>query len=293
MTTPEACKFRTWLPVAPGSHGTAKKHSFTVMTYNILCQKLIQRKLFPYANKTCLKRKQRNGKLLPEISHWKPDIACLQEVETEFWHTAMSPHFGRSNYESRFFQSLAKSHGVSISWKKQKFHIIDEVRVSMDISMEVNGEQLNTDNVALITVLGYGPGDEAVDPYADSVDPEYQIGTPKPDDAEEGGVIVSTAHLFWQPHACYERLQQQHAVMAALMELKAKYPNYHIIATGDYNTTPDDAGYDLLTKPRPVKLSEEQLENLLPFSVDDDDQEEGDKETADNGKPPAMSYAGV
>ncbi|KAI8325993.1 Endonuclease/exonuclease/phosphatase [Martensiomyces pterosporus] len=297
---PEACKGRSWLPVDGGKAAAKKGHSFTVMSYNILCQKLVRRTLFPYASKASLRWKSRKDKLVNELTYLKPDIACLQEMCTEHWHQIFYPQFSRNSYESRFFQSLHKSHGVTISWKKSKFHIVDELGVEMDRSVEVCGDALETDNVALIVVLQLGPEPRAgsADPYADSVDPDYSLdqGGPGRDDSAGQGIIVSTTHLFWRPDACFERLQQQIVLLRALKKMQAKYPGYPVIACGDYNTTPDDAGYDLATKPRPVTLNEWQLDNLLPrandASEDEDDDEEGSDKEADGSKAKGSDGSG-
>ncbi|KAJ2697219.1 RNA exonuclease ngl2 [Coemansia spiralis] len=262
---PAACRDRRWLPVAERVDGPAE-HSFTVMSYNVLCQKLVQRFLFPYASKSSLKWKSRRPLLLDELTHLKADVMCLQEVFTKNWDDTFSMWFQREGYEAKRFQSRAKSHGLSISWNKARFAAVDEKQVSMDRTAEVCGEPLQTDNVALIVVL--------------------RFTDPAPGGAP--GIIVSNTHLFWHPAACYERLQQQLVLARALGEVQNKYPGYPVIACGDYNTTPDDAGYDLLTKPRPVSLSEWQLDNLLPRSADAD---EGDGAEEESGGSPVLAYS--
>ncbi|KAJ2787866.1 RNA exonuclease ngl2 [Coemansia interrupta] len=224
------------------------------MSYNILCQKLIRRDLFKYASKSSLRMKPRKERVAREIRHLNPDIMCLQEVGTEEWYQTFEPQLKSSGYESRIYQSLRKAHGVSISWKTDRFHIVDTVQLAMDSSLEVCGEKLSTDNVALITVLRMVPGPRS-----------GTSGDTLPEDNDDSsGVIVSSTHLFWRPTACFERLQQQIALLGALDTMKKKYPGYPVISCGDYNTTPDDAGYDLMTKSRPVSLSEFQFDNLFP-----------------------------
>ncbi|KAJ2735013.1 RNA exonuclease ngl2 [Coemansia sp. BCRC 34962] len=258
------------------------------MSYNILCQKLIRRSLFPYASPNSLKWKLRKSLLLSEISHWKADIMCLQEVEIVYWHQIFAQHFKRLGYDSRLFYSKSKSHGVAILWKRSKFHIVDEMGVCMDESMAVCEETLQTDNVGLVATLRFGSAGsmDCADPYADSVDPEYRIDSGVPASSAQAsseGIIVSNTHLFWRPDACYERLQQQIAMLAAQREMQEKYPEFTLISCGDFNTTPDDAGYVLLTKARPVTLNEWQLDNLLPTTM----AEVGDEPSSDT----PISYA--
>ncbi|KAJ2725317.1 RNA exonuclease ngl2 [Coemansia sp. Benny D115] len=278
---PPAYKNRKWLALSDcalaSSNGTATAStSFTVMSYNILCQKLIKRNLFKYASKNSLRWKSRKRLIINELSYFDADIMCLQEVGTEDWNLEYRHHLKVTGYQSRFLQSIRKSHGVVIAWKPELFYAIEEASVNMDRSMEVCGERLNTDNVALLMVLGLGKA-----PAAGS------------DGKQAPGIIVSSTHLFWKPAACYERLQQQVALLRAIRELQEKYPGYPVISCGDYNTTPDDAGYFLLTQPRPVALNEWQLDNLLPQHADDakdkTDTEGDDKSTASS----ALSYASM
>ncbi|KAJ1963476.1 RNA exonuclease ngl2 [Dipsacomyces acuminosporus] len=304
VATPDSCRNRQWLSVDKGTVASADEKclAFSVMSYNILCQKLVRRSLFPYASKASLRWKSRKDKLANEIGYLKPDIACMQEVCTEHWHQVFHPQLSRAKYESRFYQSMLKSHGVTISWKKSKFHAIDELTVDMDGMARVCDEPLNTDNVALIVVLRAGPepNNESLDPYADSVDPEYSLDAHDPAErssVENGGadkgIIVSSTHLFWRPDACYERLQQHIVLLRALKSMQAKYPDYPVIACGDYNTTPDDGGYDLVTKRRPVALNEWQLDNLLPRVVDASDGEDGESSGNEDkgGGSESFSYA--
>ncbi|KAJ2380198.1 RNA exonuclease ngl2 [Coemansia sp. RSA 2611] len=215
------------------------------------------------------------------MSHWKADIMCLQEVEIEYWHKIFAQHFKKLGYDSRLFYSKSKSHGVAVLWKRSKFHIVDEISVHMDVSMDVCDETLQTDNVGHVTALRFGSADsmDCADPYADSVDPEYRIDSGVPASGVQAGtegIVVSNTHLFWRPDACYERLQQQIAMLAAQREMQEKYPGFLLISCGDFNTTPDDAGYALLTKARPVTLNEWQLDNLLPTTMIEEEEPSSD-----------------
>ncbi|KAJ2358947.1 RNA exonuclease ngl2 [Coemansia sp. RSA 2611] len=153
-SVPESCKDRKWLALGK-QLAAATDRSFTVMSYNVLCQKLVKRTMFPYASKSSLKWKTRRPRLLDELSHIMPDIMCLQEVYTKNWGDTFNMWFKREGYEAQMFQSVYKSHGVSISWKKHRFQAIDQTCLRMDRTTEVCGESLTTDNIALIVALRF------------------------------------------------------------------------------------------------------------------------------------------
>jgi mRNA deadenylase 3'-5' endonuclease subunit Ccr4 len=54
--------------------------SFSIATFNILTQTLINRAAFPFASKIDLKAKPRHPLVLKELFALNADILCLQEV---------------------------------------------------------------------------------------------------------------------------------------------------------------------------------------------------------------------
>ncbi|KAJ1668321.1 RNA exonuclease ngl2 [Coemansia sp. RSA 1813] len=285
---PNACAKRTWLEVAKNLP-SSEKDLLTVMSYNILCQTLIKRIRYPYASKGSLKWKSRRNTLLNELEYWCADVVCLQEMGINHWNEDFDRFFNANGYKSRFFFNIFKSHGVTISWKSKQFHIIDELNVSMDRSAEVCGESLSTQNVALVVVLRRGPEPGSAGASSTETGTEEQINT----FGKAPGVIISNTHLYWLPGGCYERLQQQIVLLRGVKAMQQKYPGFPVISCGDFNTTPDDAGYDLLTKPRPVELNEWQLDNLLPRTLEDDDHaEDDDPDNKDDKTVPKGVFGG-
>ncbi|KAJ2777933.1 RNA exonuclease ngl2 [Coemansia javaensis] len=238
------------------------------MSYNLLCQKMIKRQLFPYASKSSLKWRARRPLILGELSHLRPDVMCLQEVDTKNWDDTYSMWFAREGYDAQSFQGAGKPHCLAVSWRRDRFAQVDRLCVQMDRSAEACGERLRTDNVALVVALRATGG---------------PLGAGVP------GIILSNTHLYWLPGACYERLQQQVVLARALRTMRERHPDFPLIACGDYNTTPDDGAYALLTRPRPVSLNDWQLDNLLPRYFDDvedgSDHDDDDDDDDDKGGP--------
>ncbi|KAJ2554266.1 RNA exonuclease ngl2 [Coemansia sp. RSA 1933] len=293
---PNAWLQRKWLEVAKDLPSVLERESLTIMSYNILCQTLIKRTRYPYASKGSLKWKTRKNTLLNELEHWRADIVCLQEMGISHWNEDFDSFFKKSGYKSRFFFNIFKSHGVTVSWKSSVFHVVDELNIPMDGSAEVCGESLGTQNVALIVVLRRGP--ETGSATAQSTEQSSGSRTGLIDKAP--GVIVSNTHLYWVPGGCYERLQQQIVLLRGIKSMQEKYPDFAVVSCGDFNTTPDDAGYDLLTKMRPVTLNEWQQDNLLPRTLEDEDEDDNDdpkskdsKSASTNNELRPRSYAAI
>ena len=86
------------------------------MSYNILAQCLVRGALYPYATHSSLRQKNRRKRLMEEILHWHPDIACLQEVEPDVFQQLKSS----GGYEGAFAKHPEKRHGCCILWNKRK-----------------------------------------------------------------------------------------------------------------------------------------------------------------------------
>ncbi|KAJ1920572.1 RNA exonuclease ngl2 [Mycoemilia scoparia] len=317
MPAPKSCINRGWVDIpipakkdanipsvfdndSNSSHNEDTPKPFTIMTYNILAQPLVKRSLFPYASKTSLRWKSRKQLFMNEFSYLKPDIACLQEVGTTNYHQDYNTFFKSQGYENQFFQSRAKSHGLCMLWKKNKLELLKKVHLKLNPSVTLFDEKLHTDNVAQIYVLAFKDSlpRPNPDPYADCVSPEHQAypSSPAPHNSNDEsadqrgedeepmqrGVIVSNTHLFWLPSASYERLGQQIVITKAINDIQEQYPDFPVIMCGDFNTTPDDALYSLLTSSqRPVDLNEWQCDQLLPCQYSDDENEDGQEANND------------
>ncbi|KAJ1677010.1 RNA exonuclease ngl2, partial [Spiromyces aspiralis] len=85
--------------------------SLKVMSYNVLAQSLVRRDMFPYASKAALRWKTRKQLFINEFTALRPDVACLQEVSTLYYHQDYSMFFKNQGYDHAFFQDRSKSHG--------------------------------------------------------------------------------------------------------------------------------------------------------------------------------------
>lgn len=70
------------LPTSLSVDIAATKHTFTIMSYNVLAQHMINREIYPYTSATALKWATRKANLVKEIAQVNADIVCLQECST-------------------------------------------------------------------------------------------------------------------------------------------------------------------------------------------------------------------
>ena len=122
---------RTYIPLnknAPNTlpsnkKGLNKAQTFTIMSYNILAQCLIQKELYSFCkDKKPLNLSYRTNLLIKEFEALQPDIATLQEVDN--FKNGNDKYFYNLGYDYKYIKKQIKDkvyqHGVCILWKRDK-----------------------------------------------------------------------------------------------------------------------------------------------------------------------------
>jgi len=92
---------RPWIPL--GHPDRSRLTSiFTVMCYNVLCDKLATRQLYGYCPNWALAWDYRRKAIMDEIRHYSADIISLQEVETDQFYNYFLPELQREGYDGIF-----------------------------------------------------------------------------------------------------------------------------------------------------------------------------------------------
>lgn len=216
------------------SYGEKEVIKMKIMTYNLLAQALIRRKLFP-DNGDILKWNKRSKVLLQELKDYDCDILCLQEVDLIQYKTFWRPELEKLGYYTKFNRGMDKNHGVSIFYKSSKFTLIDTCLIDFD--KEKTGEiepRTITKNAGLILGLAL------------KVNPKKVI-------------TIGTAHLFWHPFGTFERTRQTYIVLNKSNEFAKRIQILHPeiekiwkLFAGDFNAQPFDSPYLSITS-KPVK----------------------------------------
>ncbi|ODQ44410.1 hypothetical protein PICMEDRAFT_18319 [Pichia membranifaciens NRRL Y-2026] len=200
-----------------------------IMTYNLLAQALIRRKLFP-DNGDILKWHKRSKVLFQELRDYDCDILCLQEVDFVQYKSFWRPELEKLGYQTKFQRGADKNHGVSVFFKHSLFNLVDTCLIDFD--NEKSGDvkpRTITKNVGLILGL------------AIRNDPSKLI-------------TIGTAHLFWHPFGTYERTRQTYVVLSKSKEFERRIQILHPEITkiwkffaGDFNSQPYDSPYLSIT----------------------------------------------
>ncbi|KAJ7103441.1 Endonuclease/exonuclease/phosphatase [Mycena belliarum] len=189
-----------------------------LLTWNMLAQCLVRRELFPTSN--CLKGVQRQPMLHTEILRQNADILCLQEVDSL---DKLLPALTAAGYTNHYAAGPGKKHGCLVAFKKPYSKIedrlihYDEQHVRTEGNENARrGSSFRTRNIGSLVAL-------------------------KNIDAEGEGVIIGTTHLFWHPKQAGILIRE-----IAQFRFDLHMENWPCLIAGDFNFSPDDAGYSLL-----------------------------------------------
>lgn len=215
---------------------TGEGLDITIMSYNVLAQALIRRKLFPTSG-SALKWANRSQVLLSEFKHYDSDILCLQEVDYIQYNSFWKLELKNLGYKSQYHRADSKNHGVAIFYKTDKFEYRHSSFINYD--KEKTGDvpaTALTRNVGMMLYLE----------FTDSVREKHPI--------LKTGIIVGTTHLFWHPYGTAERTRQTYVLLQKTKEftkvlnaLYGKDKKFYRFFTGDFNSQPYDSPYLSIT----------------------------------------------
>ncbi|KAL9642882.1 hypothetical protein ABK040_010578 [Willaertia magna] len=230
-------------------------NKITIMSYNILAQRLINRRSsFYYVSKKAAKwkfRKQQFQQEFTKISK-KIDIFCLQEVDfyEEFWRDFLSSLGYQTIFQPKTTNKRElKMYGILIAYRKDKFILekyqpIEFSDLANEEPNRIHSLELAKSNVGQIIAL------KIKKLTGDRCDNNVESSSLQNKDYnEEKGIIISNCHCFWRVNYLYTKLRQLHYLFKSIKHFN-KNLNYPIISCGDFNLTPNTILYNFLCKER-------------------------------------------
>ena len=246
-----------------GAHQQVRPR-FRVMAYNILADAYATAERYNYCPTWALAWSYRKSKILKEIVDAKPDLVCLQELETgeyqDFFQEAMAKHgfSGIFKPRSRAYTAGVNTHkvdGCAIFYRNSKLALHQDLvvefqrlalarhsKIVSDDDRSGHERLLTRDNIALIAVF-------------DIIEDKLPVGrSARKPPAAPSRLIVCNTHVHWNPELCDVKLMQTQMMMEELMALRAKLrldsPSARpipMIVCGDFNSEPSSGVYELLS----------------------------------------------
>ncbi|KAI9311671.1 Endonuclease/exonuclease/phosphatase [Dichotomocladium elegans] len=249
---------REWITIE--SSGLDDDESkFTVLCYNILCQKYATSQAYGYTPSWALDWEYRKELIMTEILGWDADIVCLQELSLDQYEDVFREEFReRGDYDSVFYpKSRAKTmsgkergqvDGSAIFFKASRFQLLEVAvleynqkalqRADFKKCADIYNRVMTKDNIGVLAML---ENKETLE-----------------------RVLVATSHIHWDPTFADVKLVQVGMLMDEIdkfatrhLQPPASSPNGAVytstsklptIIAGDFNSEPESGVYEFLSK---------------------------------------------
>lgn len=258
---------RPWLTIEPDSLPQLDKRpeeTFSLMCYNVLCDRYATPQLYGYTPSWALSWEYRKELILQEVLLYGSDIICLQEVDTESYENYFAEHLSQHDYDGVHYpKSRARTmsgderrgvDGCATFFKNTKFALVEQQLIEFNqIAMrrpdfkkteDMFNRVMTKDQIAVVTLL------------------EHR--------ASGARLIVANTHIHWDPEFRDVKLVQTAMLMdevskiandfarlPARMNLAEGYdkaPTYSngtkipTIVCGDFNSIPESGVYEFLSR---------------------------------------------
>uniref|UniRef100_A0A0L0P344 CCR4-Not complex 3'-5'-exoribonuclease subunit Ccr4 n=1 Tax=Candidozyma auris TaxID=498019 RepID=A0A0L0P344_CANAR len=224
--------------------------TFTLMSYNTLCQHYATTKLYLYTPSWALDWEHRKNALKEEILGLATDVICLQEVETRTFQEFWMPILHEVGYKGFFFSKTRsktmgeveskKVDGCATFFRANKFQFIQKQNFEYNTvcmgsdkykkTKDLFNRFMNKDHIALIVQLQHIETGEKIN-------------------------LVNT-HLHWDPAFNDVKALQVGILLEELLGVIKKFngtssqeevKNSSVIICGDFNSTRSSAVYQLFS----------------------------------------------
>ncbi|XP_054051651.1 protein angel homolog 2 isoform X1 [Rissa tridactyla] len=198
------------------------KFDFTVMSYNILSQNLLEDNshLYKHCRQRLLIWTYRFPNILQEIKQLDADVLCLQEVQEDHYRTEIKSSLESLGYHCEYkMRTGRKPDGCAICFKTSKFSLISSNPVEFfrrDIPL------LDRDNVGLVLLL----------------QPKFHCTT-------NAAICIANTHLLYNPRRGDIKLTQLAMLLAEIASVAPQKDGTFcpIIICGDFNSVPGSPLY--------------------------------------------------
>jgi len=230
---------------------------FRIVTYNILAEIYATQQQYPYCDFWALSWDYRFQNIHREILDACPDVICMQEVQADHYETHIYNALSDAGFEGVYKQKTRASMGLAgkvdgcaLFWRRTKFRLVESYSIEFNelaqrqatqvLGMNPRSEEcmaylnrLSKDNVAQLVVL------ELVQPSLASRSNREPINQ----------ICIANTHLYSNKDFPDVKLWQTWQLLQELETfVLSRGTNLPLMISGDFNSTPETAVYDLLSR---------------------------------------------
>jgi len=250
-----APKKRNYITVK-GSNSSGGGARFRIATYNALAEIYATQQQYPYCDFWALSWEYRFHSIIRELLDASADVICLQEVQADHYESYIYSALSDAGYEGVYKQKTRASMGLAgkvdgcaLFWRRSKFHLVESYSIEMNelaqryvlqtLGLNPRSEdamaclnRLCKDNVAQLVVL------ELVFPSLPTRANREPINQ----------VCIANTHLYSHKDYPDVKLWQTWQLLQELETFVASRGSLPLMICGDFNSTPDTAVYDMLSR---------------------------------------------
>uniref|UniRef100_A0A7S2HZ61 Endonuclease/exonuclease/phosphatase domain-containing protein n=1 Tax=Helicotheca tamesis TaxID=374047 RepID=A0A7S2HZ61_9STRA len=253
---PEPAK-RNLVTAKAGGGGSGGGARFRMVTYNVLAEIYATQQQYPYCDFWALSWDYRFQNILREIVDVCPDVVCLQEVQADHYenhiYNAMSDQGFEGVYKQKTRQSMGlagKVDGCALFWRRTKFHLVESYSIEFNELAQRQATQ----------VLGMNPRSEECIAYLNRLSKDnvaqlvvLELAQPpmsnRPNREPINQVCIANTHLYSNKDFPDVKLWQSWQLLQELETfVLSRGTSLPLMICGDFNSTPDTAVYDLLSR---------------------------------------------
>jgi CCR4-NOT transcription complex subunit 6 len=219
--------------------------------------------------------------ILREIVDASPDVICLQEIQADHYenhfYAAMSEHGYEGVYKQKTRQSMGlagKVDGCALFWRRTKFVLVESYSIEFNELAQRQATQ----------VLGLNPRSEegiaflnrlSKDNVAQLVVLELAQSPMRSGREQVNQICVANTHLYSNKDFPDVKLWQTWQLLQELETfVLSRGTQLPLLICGDFNSTPDTAVYDLLSRqtvhpghPDVNVNTDDSIPNILPDAM--------------------------
>lgn len=229
---------------------------FRIVTYNILAEIYATQQQYPYCDLWALSWEFRFQNILREILDACPDVICLQEVQADHYETHLYNALSDNGFEGVYKQKTRASMGLAgkvdgcaLFWRRSKFHLVESYSIEFNELAQRQATQ----------VLGMNPRSDECMAYLNRLSKDNvaqlvvlelaQPALPTRNREPINQVCIANTHLYSNKDFPDVKLWQSWQLLQELETfVMSRGTNLPLMICGDFNSTPDTAVYDLLSR---------------------------------------------
>ncbi|KAM3723713.1 2',5'-phosphodiesterase [Dirofilaria immitis] len=228
-----------------------------VISYNVLANLYLDLKLkqedlhFPYCAKEHQNYDYRYPILLREIPGYQADIIFLQEVDERLWLRFLPEVMSSYGYDCHFKKKGMKvNEGLVACFRRQQFRYLKSHNMWLPDLLNTVAYPENTDIAELLK------GSDELNTMFLSKPAVIQVLAVDSSNLfakEDAIVLLANTHLYFDPRFEIIKILQSLLCARWIVRIATDYANHnpgaklHILFAGDFNSTPDEAVYHLLS----------------------------------------------